>query len=88
MSPIRPTDVKNLLIALQLAAQEERNGGIEYRVVNNDGSQDSTIVLTGLKCLFQKQLSKMAKEYIARLVFDHSIYLSPFSKCRYRSLMA
>ncbi|KXG50305.1 Acyl-CoA N-acyltransferase [Penicillium griseofulvum] len=54
------------------AVLEERNGDIEYRVVNNDGSRESMIILTGLKCLFQKQLPKMPKDYIARLVYDRS----------------
>ncbi|CDM37906.1 hypothetical protein DTO013E5_7245 [Penicillium roqueforti] len=54
------------------AVLEERNGEIEFRVVNNDGSRESTIILTGLKCLFQKQLPNMPKEYIARLVYDRS----------------
>lgn len=35
----------------------------------------SLILLTGLKTLFQKQLPKMPREYIARLVYDES------SKC-------
>lgn len=30
------------------------------------------IILTGLKCLFQKQLPKMPKDYIARLVYDYN----------------
>jgi histone acetyltransferase len=51
---------------------EERNGDIEFRVVNNDGSKESMITLTGLKCLFQKQLPNMPKGYIARLVYDRS----------------
>lgn len=55
---------------LQPAVLEERNGEIEFRVVNNDGAAESTIILTGLKCLFQKQLPKMPKDYIARLVYD------------------
>ncbi|KAK2755097.1 histone acetyltransferase [Arachnomyces sp. PD_36] len=54
------------------AVLEERNGEIEYRVVNNDGSRESSIILSGLKCLFQKQLPKMPKDYIARLVFDRT----------------
>ncbi|EKV04080.1 Histone acetyltransferase GCN5 [Penicillium digitatum] len=54
------------------AVLEERSGEIEYRVVNNDGSIESMIILTGLKCLFQKQLPKMPKDYIARLVYDRS----------------
>ncbi|KAI5811459.1 hypothetical protein DFH27DRAFT_605562 [Peziza echinospora] len=51
---------------------EERNGEIEFRVVNNDNSRESTIILTGLKIIFQKQLPKMPKDYIARLVYDRS----------------
>ncbi len=40
--------------------------------MNNDGEHDSSIILTGLKCLFQKQLPKMPKDYIARLVYDRA----------------
>ena len=51
---------------------EERNGDIEFRVVNNDNSRESTIILTGLKNIFQKQLPKMPRDYIARLVYDRT----------------
>lgn len=51
---------------------EEKNGLIEFRVVNNDNSRESTIILTGLKAIFQKQLPKMPADYIARLVYDRS----------------
>ncbi|KAI9806439.1 MAG: histone acetyltransferase [Piccolia ochrophora] len=54
------------------AVVEERNGEIEFRVVNNDNSRESLIILTGLKCIFQKQLPKMPKDYIARLVYDRT----------------
>ena len=54
------------------AVIEERTGEIEFRVVNNDGKRESTIILTGLKCIFQKQLPKMPKDYIARLVYDRT----------------
>ena len=54
------------------AVIEERDGEIEFRVVNNDGSRESTMILTGLKCIFQKQLPKMPKDYIARLVYDRT----------------
>lgn len=33
---------------------------------------ESSIILTGLKCLFQKQLPQMPKDYIARLVYDRT----------------
>ncbi|CAG8932191.1 unnamed protein product [Penicillium salamii] len=64
--------IRTILTLYKPAVLEERNGEIEYRVVNNDGSTESTIILTGLKCLFQKQLPKMPKDYIARLVYDRS----------------
>lgn len=51
---------------------EEREGKIEFRVVNNDNTKENLMVLTGLKNIFQKQLPKMPKEYIARLVYDRS----------------
>jgi histone acetyltransferase len=54
------------------AAIEEENGDIEFRVVNNDNERESLILLTGLKCIFQKQLPKMPKDYIARLVYDRT----------------
>lgn len=56
----------------QPAVIEERDGTIEFRVVNNDGERESFIILTGLKCIFQKQLPKMPKDYIARLVYDRT----------------
>jgi histone acetyltransferase len=62
----------SVLILSKPAVLEERNGDIEFRVVNNDGSRESNVILTGLKCLFQKQLPKMPKDYIARLVYDRS----------------
>ncbi|SSD58515.1 related to Histone acetyltransferase GCN5 [Saccharomycodes ludwigii] len=51
---------------------EEKMGLIEFRVVNNDNTKENMMVLTGLKNIFQKQLPKMPKEYIARLVYDRS----------------
>ncbi|CUM62914.1 uncharacterized protein PRCAT00000474001 [Priceomyces carsonii] len=51
---------------------EERENKIEFRVVNNDNTKENLIVLTGLKNIFQKQLPKMPREYIARLVYDRS----------------
>ena len=57
---------------LKPAVAEERTGEIEFRVVNNDNVHDSMIILTGLKCIFQKQLPKMPKDYIARLVYDRT----------------
>lgn len=54
------------------AVIEERNGEIEFRVVNNDGTRESTIILSGLRNIFQKQLPKMPRDYIARLVYDRT----------------
>lgn len=63
---------RRCLIVLKPAAIEERTGMIEIRVVNNDGTKESTIILAGLKNLFQKQLPEMPKDYIARLVYDRT----------------
>jgi histone acetyltransferase len=49
---------------------ELRKGVIQIIPVENDGQPRSRIILAGLKKLFQKQLPKMPREYIARLVFD------------------
>lgn len=43
---------------------------IEFRLVDNDGSAQNYELLTGLKVIFQKQLPKMPREYITRLVYD------------------
>jgi histone acetyltransferase len=51
---------------------EEREGVIEFRVVNNDNTKENMIILTGLKNIFQKQLPKMPREYIARLIYDRN----------------
>ncbi|RKP08970.1 putative histone acetyltransferase, partial [Thamnocephalis sphaerospora] len=45
-------------------------GDEKFQVVHNDGTRESMVLLTGLKNIFQKQLPKMPKEYIARLVYD------------------
>ncbi|GAA5909237.1 bromodomain-containing protein [Sporobolomyces salmoneus] len=56
------------------AIAEERAGVIRFVVVTNDTNPASMIILTGLKNIFQKQLPKMPREYIARLVFDRAHY--------------
>ncbi|KAK8917890.1 Histone acetyltransferase GCN5 [Metarhizium anisopliae] len=45
------------------AVLEERNGEVEFRVVNNNGARESVVALTGLKCLSQKEFPKMPKDY-------------------------
>ena len=54
------------------ALKEEEKGSSTFRIVLNDESDEMMILLTGLKNLFQKQLPKMPKEYIARLVYDRN----------------
>ena len=43
---------------------------LKWIVVKNDGRPESLIKLVALKSLFAKQLPKMPRAYIARLVFD------------------
>ncbi|KAL8413579.1 hypothetical protein RB594_005008 [Gaeumannomyces avenae] len=70
--PPAPAPIGRVPFPEKPAALEERNGEIEFRAVNNDGAPESMIILTGLMCLFQKQLPKMPKDYIARLVYDRT----------------
>jgi len=57
-----------------ISVKEETEGIIRFEVVKNDRKPDSMVLLTGLKNIFQKQLPKMPKEYIARLVYDRNHY--------------
>ncbi|ORX46199.1 acyl-CoA N-acyltransferase [Piromyces finnis] len=57
-----------------ISVKEEKEGVIRFEVVRNDGKPESMVLLTGLKNIFQKQLPKMPKEYIARLVYDRNHY--------------
>jgi histone acetyltransferase len=43
---------------------------LRYIIVRNDGKPESMVKLIGLKSLFAKQLPKMPRAYIARLVLD------------------
>ncbi|KAL3920664.1 MAG: hypothetical protein SGILL_003145 [Bacillariaceae sp.] len=43
---------------------------LKYTMIKNDGKPESMIKLVALKSLFSKQLPKMPRAYIARLVFD------------------
>lgn len=52
------------------AVIEEEKGEIDVFVVTNDNSKENLVILTSLRTIFQKQLPKMPKEYISRLVFD------------------
>ena len=51
-------------------AQDEREGRLRFVVVKNDGLDRSLISLIDMKSIYSKQLPKMGKEYIVRLVLD------------------
>jgi N-acetylglutamate synthase-like GNAT family acetyltransferase len=53
-----------------MAKMEEDSGRLKFEVITNDGTDEHMIQLTTLKNIFAKQLPKMPKEYIVRLVFD------------------
>lgn len=55
---------------LQQIEKDERDRIVTYQVVTNDGTDESLTQLVHSKCLFGRQLPKMPKEYIVRLVFD------------------
>lgn len=42
----------------------------EFRVVSNDNRRQHMFYLVDLKNIFSRQLPKMPREYISRLVFD------------------
>ena len=46
----------------------------EFEVIQNDGDHQSMMHLISLKNLFARQLPKMPKDYIVRLVFDRRHY--------------
>lgn len=58
------------------AVVEERTGLIQFRVVTNRNLTKTApadlVILTGLKNIFQRQLPKMPREYITRLVLDRN----------------
>ncbi|KAL9932327.1 hypothetical protein V8E36_008806 [Tilletia maclaganii] len=55
------------------AVLEERAGLIEFRVVSNDNTPESLIILTGLKNIFQRQLPKMPGEYHAMAIVNRGL---------------
>ena len=59
------------------ATQNKKNSSnpyenIRHAIVTNNGDQENFVRLIGLKNLFAKQLPKMPKDYIVRLVFDRN----------------
>ncbi|OQR98829.1 histone acetyltransferase [Achlya hypogyna] len=56
----------------EMAKKEEDGGLLEFDVITNDGTPERMIQLMTLKNIFSKQLPKMPKEYIVRLVFDRN----------------
>jgi histone acetyltransferase len=64
---------------------EEEKGLLDFKVIKNDGSLGNLKLLTDLKNIIAKQLPKMPKEYIVRLVFDkkHESMVIMKSKIKY-----
>jgi histone acetyltransferase len=50
--------------------QDVQDGSLHILLVLPDGSPESWKLLTALKGIFQKQLPKMPREYVSRLVYD------------------
>lgn len=51
---------------------QEENHQITFKVIKNDLNHDSLKYLLDLKNIFARQLPKMPKEYIVKLVFDRN----------------
>ena len=47
---------------------------INFKVITNDGTASSSEALITLKNIISRQLPKMPKEYIVRLIFDYRHY--------------
>ena len=65
-----PSEVLTPLMRERQHAHDERAGRLRFVVVTNDGQDRTLIRLIDLKNIFGKQLPKMPKEYIVRLVLD------------------
>lgn len=55
-------------------ALEESLGVIEFECITNDRLPEHSMNLVTLKNIFSRQLPKMPREYIVRLVFDRNHY--------------
>lgn len=55
-----------------LISLQEKKGIIEYVTIYNDESYESMKFLIDIKNIFSRQLPKMPKEYIVRMVFDRN----------------
>ena len=58
----------------ELAHREEERGTLTYRVITNEGTEETNVWLTCAKHIFATQLPKMPREYIVRLLFDRKHY--------------
>lgn len=56
------------------AVREKRRAQVTFQPVHNDGGRDNVFCLTLLKNIVQRQLPKMPKEYITRLIFAKNHY--------------
>ena len=54
------------------AKQQEQANQITFRVIRNDQNHENLKFLLDLKNIFARQLPKMPKEYIVKLVFDRN----------------
>eukprot|EP00388_Colpodella_angusta_P002151 GDKJ01006933.1.p1 GENE.GDKJ01006933.1~~GDKJ01006933.1.p1 ORF type:complete len:734 (-),score=135.48 GDKJ01006933.1:47-2248(-) len=62
-------------LARDMGGQEEEDRGIiTFKCITNDGNPDHLAKLINLKNIFSRQLPKMPREYIARLVLDPKHY--------------
>lgn len=54
------------------AKLQEQNNQILFKVIKNDQNHENLKYLLDLKNIFARQLPKMPKEYIVKLVFDRN----------------
>lgn len=68
-------NITNTVKIENIKSEDEKNNSkdndeIYFKVFVNDDSDEAALALIALKNIFSKQLPKMPKEYIVRLVFD------------------
>ena len=66
---------------------QEEKGLLDFVVIRNDGNMDNLKLLTDLKNIIAKQLPKMPKEYIVRLVFDRKHESMVIIKSKFISIL-
>ncbi|EGC39711.1 histone acetyl transferase [Dictyostelium purpureum] len=73
VTPVATTETlgpENIDVGKITAKEEKERGILRFEVITNDSTSKNLELLINLKNVFSKQLPKMPREYIVRLMFD------------------